>query len=394
MSNVFGIAGGDLVSFADTAQRVTSLGVPLEDFVQAMSKAGGPLKAVGAQGLKVANDMAPLVALLTQAGIGADEAGTGIKTLITEFAKAGKFTTIPNMVKDLEKLHRLNPQKLMSMFENSFGKEHSSKALIIAAGGYDQLALKMSDMADMAMKIGSQLTGLTSIIDSMTGTIQNAGAAFGSVYAPEIKAVAESTNISAEAIRGWIGENGPAVMMAVKMAGAFVGLKVAAWGLAGGIGAITTAMKLNPLMWLAQAAIVAAPLIIDNWDSIVGGFEKGISKIKNFFQPLIDMLNFISEWVTNNPLLKLVGSVPLFLGKSVASLLPDFSGFQLPIGEGMRPPGHEKSIIKPLKGGVDVNVRFDNSPATMRVSPTVTRGPVRSTVDVGYRFNHAMNLGM
>jgi hypothetical protein len=64
----------------------------------------------------------------------------------------------------------------------------------------------------------------------MTGTIQNAGAAFGSVYAPEIKAVAESTNISAEAIRGWIGENGPAVMMAVKMAGVFVGLKVAAWG--------------------------------------------------------------------------------------------------------------------------------------------------------------------
>jgi hypothetical protein len=70
------------------------------------------------------------------------------------------------------------------------------------------------------------------------------------------------------------------------------------------------------------------------------------------------------------------------------------SGFFGQSSSGMRPPGYQKNIVGSVKGGVDVNVRFDNAPATMRVAPSKTRGPVRSNLDVGYGFTHAMYLGM
>jgi hypothetical protein len=353
LSNVFGIAGKDLVGFADTAQRVTSLGVPLEDFVQAMSKAGGPLKAVGAQGLAVANSVAPLVALLTQAGIQADEAGTGVKTMIMEFAKSGKFTTIENMVKDLEKMKKLDPVKLLGTFEKAFGKEHASKALIVAAGGYDELAKKMANMASMDQKINNQLGGLTAIFDAMTGTIQNAGAALGMVYAPELKAAAQWVNVSADAIRGWIGENGPAIKIAIEVAAGVVGMKLAFLAAAGAMGVLNTVMKANPWMALVQGLLIAAPLIYSNFDKIVDYVSDGMLKIEKTLTSIKDFFSF-----------------NLFDGNS---------------GGGMRPPGYTKNIVgsNKVSGGIDVN--FNNAPSGMRVAPAHTKGPVSVTPNVGYR---------
>lgn len=361
LSNVFGIAGKDLVSFADTAQRVTSLGVPLEDFVQAMSKAGGPLKAVGAQGLDVANSMAPLVALLTQSGIQADEAGTGIKTMVSEFAKAGKFTTVQDMVKSLEKMHKLNPAKLAQLFEKSFGKEHASKALIVAAGGYDQLAQKMANMADLNMKINNQLGSLTAMWDAMVGTLQNAAVAFGEVYAPEIKAVTEWLNSAAEKSRIWIGENKGLIKMALEVAGAFVGLKAAALIAATGVGILNTVMKMNPIMLLVQAIAIAAPLIYENWDKITGYLTEKWQAFLDFFRPTIEMF------------------------KTIWSGLGDvFSGFGGGSG-GMRPPGYQKPNIvgsSRVSGAIDVN--FNNTPPGTRVTPA-SSGPVAVNPNVGYR---------
>ncbi len=358
LSNVFGIAGSDLTSFADTAQRVTSLGVPLEDFVQAMSKAGGPLKAVGAQGLKVANEVAPLVALLTQAGIQADEAGTGVKTMINEFAKAGKFTTIPNMVRDLEKMHRLNPKKLMEIMEELFGKEHASKALIVAAGGYGELAKKMENMADINQKIGNQLSGLTAIIDSMTGTIQNAGAAFGSVYAPQIKAAAQWTNVSADSMRNWIGANGPMIMAAIELAAGIVGMKLAMLGAAGAMAVLNTVLKANPWMALVQGLLIAAPLIYSNFDKIVEYVSYRIEDMANILKSVKDFFSF-----------------DLFSGN----------------GSTMRAPGFVKPIVKPNRVSGSVDVNFNNAPSGMRVSPAKSQGPLSVNPNVGYR---AFSLGM
>ncbi|WKJ92433.1 phage tail tape measure protein [Methylomonas montana] len=394
LSRAFNIADSDMVPFSDSIQRVLFNGTKLDELQYAMSRVSGPLKVAGEEGLKAANQMLPLVSVFTSTGISGEEAGTGIREIINQATKLNKFSGIPKLIADLDKINHLPSKLRFAKLENLFGKEHASKAALITLESYNRQVQAMANQGSLLDKIANSAGTLTNKVETAGGTWSNFMAKFGSQYAPELKAAADSVNRISENLTGFIDQNGPAVMTAAKMAGAFVGLKVAAWGLAGGIGAITAAMKLNPLMLLAQAAIVAAPLIIDNWDSIVNRLKEGFSRIKDFFQPLIDMFKYIGNWVSNNSMLKLVGSVPMFLGKSVASLLPDFSGVQLPSGEGMRAPGYQKNIVGSVKGGVDVNVRFDNSPATMRVAPSKTRGPVRSNVDVGYGFTHAMYLGM
>lgn len=417
ISNVFGVANKDFIALADTMQRARHIGVGFEDFTSAMSKAGGPLKALKVQGIGVANALAPMVALLTQAGIDPSEAGTGIKEMISAAARAGKFTTVENLVKDVEKMAKLNPAKLFETFEKTFGKEHASKAMVMASGGYWKMAKTFADQGDVYQRVNNSLGTLTNTVETLGGTLENTQAQLGGTYAPQIKQISGSLNDLIEKMGQFINQHPKGIMTAIKMAGAFVGLKVAAWGLAGGIGVLTTAMKMNPLMLLAQAAIIAAPLIIDNWDKITGflaktwesvsnGLKQGWQNFVDFLRPGIDTVSYLFRTVgdavlkffdiymegfkklTNNPLVKLLGQSVLFLGKSVGSLLPSLPDLESSSGGGMRPPGFQKqsAILGGRNGAVDVRVSFDNAPAGTRVAPVQTSGIARtSSLNVGYR---------
>lgn len=376
ISNVFGVANKDFIALADTMQRARHIGVGFEDFTSAMSKAGGPLKALKVQGIGVANALAPMVALLTQAGIDPSEAGTGIKEMISAAARAGKFTTVENLVKDIEKMAKLNPAKLFGVFEKTFGKEHASKAMVMAAGGYWEMTKKFGDQGDVYQRVNNSLGTLTNTVDTLTGTFQNMQAQLGGTYTPQLKQLAMSLTDVTEKTAGLINQHPQALMTAIKMAGAFAGIKVAAWAAAGGIGALTTALKMNPLMLLAQAAVIAAPLIVDNLDTIKSAAE-GVTK------SMIDLL----KQINSNETLKAIGSVPLYLGRSVGKLLPDLPDLMAPVGPGMRPPGFQKqSLFGAGRGAVDVRVSFDNAPAGTRVAPVQTSGIARAnSVSVGYR---------
>ncbi|ATG89300.1 phage tail tape measure protein [Methylomonas koyamae] len=376
ISNVFGVANKDFIALADTMQRARHIGVGFEDFTSAMSKAGGPLKALKVQGIGVANALAPMVALLTQAGIDPSEAGTGIKEMISAAARAGKFTTVENLVKDIEKMGKLNPAKLFATFEKTFGKEHASKAMVMAAGGYWKMAKTFAEQGDVYQRVNNSLGTLTNTIETLGGTLENTQAQLGGTYAAQIKLLSGSLNDLVEKLGQFINQHPKGVMTAIKMTGAFVGLKVAAWGLAAGVGVLTTALKMNPLMLLAQAAIIATPLIVDNFDKIKAAAE-GVTK------SMIDILKQIND----NETLKAIGSVPLYLGRSVGKLLPDLPDLSAPVGPGMRPPGYQKqSLIGGSRGAVDVRVSFDNAPPGTRIAPVQTSGIARAkAVDVGYR---------
>lgn len=376
ISNVFGVANKDFIALADTMQRARHIGVGFEDFTSAMSKAGGPLKALKVQGIGVANALAPMVALLTQAGIDPSEAGTGIKEMISAAARAGKFTTVENLVKDVEKMAKLNPAKLFATFEKTFGKEHASKAMVMASGGYWEMAKKFTEQGDVYQRVNNSLGTLTNTVETLGGTFENMQAQLGGTYAPQVKQLSGSLNDVVEKMGQFINQHPQGITTAIKMAGAFVGLKVAAWGLAGGIGVLTTALKMNPLMLLAQAAIIATPLIVDNLD-----------KIKAAAEGVIKSMIGILKQINDNETLKAIGSVPLYLGRSVGKLLPDLPDLSAPVGPGMRPPGYQKqSLIGAGRGAVDVRVSFDNAPSGTRVAPVQTSGIARSNaVDVGYR---------
>lgn len=379
ISNVFGVANKDFIALADTMQRARHIGVGFEDFTSAMSKAGGPLKALKVQGIGVANALAPMVALLTQAGIDPSEAGTGIKEMISAAARAGKFTTVENLVKDIEKMGKLNPAKLFATFEKTFGKEHASKAMVMAAGGYWNMAKKFAEQGDVYQRVNNSLGTLTNTVETLGGTLENTQGQLGGTYAAQIKLLSGSLIDLVEKLGQFINQHPKGVMTAIKMTGAFVGLKVAAWGLAAGVGVLTTALKMNPLMLLAQAAIIATPLIVDNFDKIGQAFDR----TAEFMTPLFDMM----KWMVNNDITKAIGSGPLYLGRSVGKLLPDLPDLSAPVGPGMRPPGYQKqSLLGGGRGAVDVRVSFDNAPPGTRVAPVQTSGIARANaVDVGYR---------
>ncbi|PKD41451.1 phage tail tape measure protein [Methylomonas sp. Kb3] len=377
ISNVLGVANSDFIALADTMQRARHIGLGFEDFTSAMSKAGGPLKALKVQGIGVANSLAPMVALLTQAGIDPSEAGSGIKEMISAAARAGKFTTVENLVKDVEKMAKLNPAKLFATFEKTFGKEHASKAMVMAGGGYWDMVNKFGDQGDVYQRVNNSLGTLTNTVDTLTGTMENMQAQLGGTYAPELKRLSGSLTEVAEKMAGFINENPQGIQTLIKMAGAFAGVKVAAWAAAGGVGLLTAAMKMNPWMLFAQAVIVAAPLIIDNFDKIKQSAE-GLTQ---------SMVDFLKQ-VNDNKVLKAIGSVPLYLGRSVGELLPDFPDLTVQGAGDMRPPGYyqKQSLIGGGRGAVDVRVSFGNSPSGMRVEPVKARGIANAkAVDVGYR---------
>jgi len=382
ISNVFGVANSDFVGLADTMQRVVNVGVSIGDFTSAMSKAGGPLKALRQQGLGVANAIAPLVALLTQAGVDPSEAGTGLRTLISEAASAGKFTSVENLVKDLEKMNKLNPTKLIATFEKLFGKEHASKAMIIASGGYADMVNKFKEQGDLNQRVQQSLGTLTNILDSATGTFQGTMAVFANTYAPQLKSALDSINNLAAGLTDFIVQNPTAVKAAILLAGGVVLMKVGMLALIKAVGFASTAMKilngtmkLNPWMLLIQGLLIAAPLIYENWDKITGhiksSFETSINWITDKFN---DFINFFKTSL-----------------ESIKNLAPSLNGFfdeaEKTQANGMRPPGFQKqsNILSHDRGSVDVKVSFDNSPASMRVAPAQTRGPVRASQSVGYR---------
>jgi hypothetical protein len=139
---------------------------------------------------------------------------------------------------------------------------------------------------------------------------------------------------------------------------------------------------------------MVAPLVVENWGTIENCFKTGVQNIVNFFQPLIDTLQYVLNWVTNNNFLKLVGDGAIGLANSVGSLLPNLPDLSAPVGQGMRAPGYSgnggNSFLS--KGGdVRVKVDFGNAPQGMRVSQEESRGPVRPELNVGYR---SLSLGM
>jgi hypothetical protein len=249
-------------------QRVTHMGVGIDDFVQAMSKAGGPLKGLKVQGLEVANQMAPLVAMLVQAGVEASEAGTGLKAMISEQAAAGKFTSIPNLVKDLQKLSSLKIAELFPEFKSKFGADHASKAMIVATGNYAGIVKQMQNQADLQMRINAALGSLTNLWDAATGTFTNAMVAFATAYAPEMKQLAQSINDVSGRLQTWATNNGPAIKIALEMAGAFVGLKLVLFGVGIAFKVLAGIMATNPFVLLLMALVTVAPLIYENWGAI------------------------------------------------------------------------------------------------------------------------------
>jgi len=289
-----GIADKDMVPFADTVQRAAHLGAKLQDMQYAIARAGAPMQAMGQSGLKAANDLVPLISMLIRTGMSGEEAGTGIKKLIEVFTIHGKFTTIPQMVKDLEKFYNADKSHAMENFTKAFGAEHAAKALAIAQGGYKEITQEMANQASLNARIGNSLNSLSNKMENLGGNAENLAASVGKVWSPEMKK-------AADAMAGWIGKmdewvkaNPQIVKTMTAIAGALVGVKIAATATAVALGALRFATMLGPVgLWVNLLAAGAA-LIITNWDKVGPYFErikKGLSQIPRSLELMATLLS-------------------------------------------------------------------------------------------------------
>jgi hypothetical protein len=364
LSNAFGIAGKDLVPFADTLQRTLHMGIDLTQMQYAMARVAGPLKEAGLQGANVANEIAPLVAMLIKVGVTGEEAGTGLKKMLEVGISTGKFTGVSSLVDQLDKINKMPIVQRAEQLTKLFGENHQAKAALINRAEYDKTLSNMKAQADMQQRINTSLGTLTNLWEAATGTFTNAMAAFGAAYGPQLKQLAVTINTVSDGLMRWNQGNGPLILSMVKWVGLIVASRVAMAGLAIALGAIAT--TLSPVGLAFTGISIAIALVADNFGMLVDRFKSGINNIVSFFQPLIDTVAALGR-VTGN----------LFGGFSMPS-------FQGPGTNSMRKP---QSLIKSSKvsGGIDVN--FNNAPAGMRVN-SQTKG-LSVTPNVGYR-----SLGM
>ena len=78
MQKSTGTADKDMMSFMDTVQRLTNLGVKVDDLNQAFSKFGPTMTMLGAKGIEGAKSYGTLLAMLTQVGMEGGSAGNAL----------------------------------------------------------------------------------------------------------------------------------------------------------------------------------------------------------------------------------------------------------------------------------------------------------------------------
>ena len=408
LGKAFGISGKEMVPFADTLQRALHMGGDLEQMQYAMSRIAGSLKMLGIQGLGAANEMVPLVSLLAQAGLQGEAIGTGIQNMIDNLAGEGKYKGVKSLVNMLEKIHKLSPEKQFEALGKLFDKQAITKASIIGAGGYQQLLKDMERQASLDQRIANSLKTLSNIWDAASGTFVNAMVAFAESYAPELKDLAQSINDISSKLLDWATANKPIIRMAIVMAGTFVGLKLAAYGLGAALAIVAGAM--NPWVLAMYAASIAIPLLIANWDTltarfssgwnntmnaissawhnVVGGIQLGIGALNSAFPSLGEILTSTFGGAIKTVMAwwdALVGKVSAGI-EMVAGFVKSMGGAN--VGS-MTLPGQaiqRKPIVSNhgFKGSLDIN--HQNAPAGFRASPVQSKGPVRVNQNVGYNF--------
>lgn len=407
LGRAFGISGSEMVPFADTLQRALHMGGDLEQMQYAMARIAGPLKMLGKQGLSAANEMVPLVSLLSQAGLQGEAIGTGIQNMIEALTKSGDYKGVASLVKYLEQIHKLAPSIQMEKLNDLFG-QHATKASIIGAGGYDEVLTSMERQASLQQRVQNSLGTLTNLMDAATGTVENLGVAFADAYSPEMKSLAQSLNDMATGAMTWVNANKPFVNTLVKMAGLFVGAKLAIYGVGLALAFVSRLLSLSPLGLFLSALAIAAPLVIANWDVLTSRMSSGFHHMVNFvvsaWNNLVGGIGLgINAMVSVFPMvgeaLKATfgGAIDWVLAKwqglinAVSNAMTSISGFMSSLGAtnvgSMTLPGKARTPLvgnNNFKGSLDIN--HVNAPAGFRPSPVASKGPVRVQQNVGYNY--------
>lgn len=261
----------DMLALMDTIQRGFYLGVKSEDMLQGFNKIAPVMDVIKKSGIDAANELAPLLVMMTQAGMEGGAAGNAYRKIfqagldkdgvedvnktaalkkhnikLSFTNKDGNFDGLENLYKQIEKLKVLNDEDRTATIKSLFGDDSETLTVLNTMmnkglAGYQEVQKKLQDQADLRTRVNEQLNTLTNVMEAAEGSFTNAMAEFGAAVAPELKDLINTLGEVAASVGAWAREN-PA------LAGGLVKVVAAVALLAAGFGglAITMASLLGP----------------------------------------------------------------------------------------------------------------------------------------------------
>lgn len=428
LKTALGVADADMLSFMDTIQRTSFMGVDATEMMYAFGRSAGALKTIKQQGLEAGKAMAPLFAMWVKGGLSGETVGTGFATIIgalldakkvgkanalltahnmpaLKFAdKKGNFLGIENMIKEFDKLKGLTAGNLNSVLKEMFGggQDQQMIATLVTNGleGYRKQVAAMEAQASLQKRVAMQLGTLANVWDAASGTFTNALAGFAGAMSVELKTLTEWFGELSE----WLGRMFKEYPQLTKWLGLLAlgfsvvaivggGIVLALGGIVSGFGLLVPAllsgvgglamllsafsavgafMLANPIVLAIVALALAAGLIYENWGPIKDFFVGLWEDIKNTVSQAVDWIgskmqslsDMLPEWVTKYTL---PGAAIKLAGDAMGPARP----------AAVAPGGAQAKV------GGDIRVRVDQDGRVAGVTARADNRDVPFSVDGG-----------
>lgn len=280
----------EMMSLMDTIQKTNGLGLDSGFMLQGFSKMSPVLNVIKKQGVEAANALAPLLAMMNQAGmtdggsagnairkvfqagLSADKVEKGNKvakkaglSFELDFVdKQGNFAGLENLYAQLEKLKSIqSDQTRVAVIKEVFGDDAETlqvleTMMLKGLSGYQETVGKLQAQADLRQRVNSELTTLSNVWESATGTFTNMLAAIGATVAPEAKEIVDWLGGVASSLRAWIAENPVLAGAIAKVVAVMAALTFGIGALLLAIGSIMGPMLLARFMFAKLALGYAA----------------------------------------------------------------------------------------------------------------------------------------
>jgi TP901 family phage tail tape measure protein len=287
-----GVAAKDMVALVDTVQRAQFVGVNPTELAEGVSRSVGALKSFKIQGIDAAKELVTTYAILKQSVPTLERLGTNMNEVLTRLADAkelkkgnaelarfgihlelfdrhtGQFRGFRELFRQFGELQRLNPVQAVeatkAFARGAFGAAEIGSFVAEGAAGYDKMAKRLEEQANLQQRVQRILGDLTNVWKAAYTTVITATAAFGRAVAPELKFTIDRLNDLGAALDGFLERH----QILAKVVGlgilSFAGLAIGAGALALGLAGVLKYLSLvtgsaaTVHLWLSRLAVVSA----------------------------------------------------------------------------------------------------------------------------------------
>ena len=439
----FKMTQDEVVALADKINYLGNQGALTKDVADMVTRVGslGQISGVAT------GEVSALAATLSKVGVKSDVGGTGLKNFmlaLTQGAAATKKQQLAfkalrldskklavDMQKDakgtilevLDRLGKIDKSKRPAILTQIFGKE-SIESVAKLLDNLELLKTNIKNVGDktkytnsMQKEYEARAATTANNIQLLKNQFKAAAINLGSIFLPAINDTVAVLSPFASMMGDLIRDN-PEMVKTVAMVGiAFVGMKLAVFGVTKALAIMNVVMTMSPMGIFLRGIALAAGLIIANWKTVGpffkdlwNGMSPQLADVVNGFRDLIglDPIDFkqywadmglvvddlrgrvtklIEEFVKYRDLIRVTpvgfdkfnantatGTMPQASIEAMQAYKAQQAAMAMPTLNALTTP----SIVNPQAQKVngEILVKFDNAPAGMRVEEAKTDSPL------------------